>query len=146
MNRDIKLANRTNYGDERSLDSIKYLVYHYTANDGDTDENNATYFQREVNLNASAHYFVDDDSATQSVPDNFIAWHCGGTRYYHPTCRNKNSIGIEMCDNIKDGQRVLTPQTEANAIELGKELMKKYNIPIENVLRHYDVTHKLCPA
>ena len=25
-------------------------------------------------------------------------------------------------------------------------LMKRYNIPSENVLRHYDVTHKLCPA
>ena len=24
-------------------------------------------------------------------------------------------------------------------------LMKQYNIPIENVIRHYDVTGKLCP-
>ncbi len=24
--------------------------------------------------------------------------------------------------------------------------MKKYNIPIENVIRHYDVTHKNCPT
>ena len=24
--------------------------------------------------------------------------------------------------------------------------MQKYNIPIENVIRHYDVTHKNCPA
>ena len=23
--------------------------------------------------------------------------------------------------------------------------MKKYNIPIKNVIRHYDVTHKRCP-
>ena len=30
--------------------------------------------------------------------------------------------------------------------ELVNMLMKKYNIPAENVLRHYDITRKLCPA
>ena len=27
-----------------------------------------------------------------------------------------------------------------------KSLMKKYNIPKENIIRHFDVTGKLCPA
>ena len=34
-------ANPKNYGNKRSLKSIKYIVIHYTANDGDTDEANA---------------------------------------------------------------------------------------------------------
>ena len=39
------LANRKNYGSKRNTKVIEFLVYHYTANDGDTDENNAKYFQ-----------------------------------------------------------------------------------------------------
>lgn len=32
------------------------------------------------------------------------------------------------------------------AEELTRYLMEKYNVPEENVLRHYDVTGKVCPA
>ena len=67
------LANRKNYGDERATSKIKYIVLHYTANDGDTDEANAKYFKNNV-VKASAHYFVDSNSVTQSVPDNYTAW------------------------------------------------------------------------
>ena len=38
------LANRNNYGAKRSTSKIKYIVIHYTANDGDTDEGNGNYF------------------------------------------------------------------------------------------------------
>jgi N-acetylmuramoyl-L-alanine amidase CwlA len=140
------LANKSNYGNPRNSSDIKFIVIHYTGNDCDTDSANVKYFQS-PNRGASAHYFVDDDSITQSVPDNYIAWHCGtsGT-YYHKICRNANSIGVEMCDTIKDGTHNLSKKTRANVIELIRTLMDKYNIPIQNVVRHYDVTHKLCPA
>ena len=39
-----------------------------------------------------------------------------------------------------------TEATLARAAALGRELMKKYNIPIERVVRHFDVTGKHCPA
>ena len=139
------LANKGNYGGARSLDSIKYIVIHYTANDGDTDENNGNYFKNNV-VESSAHYFVDDDSITQSVPDNYIAWHCGAKTYKHPVCRNANSIGIEICDDVKNGVIYPSAKTIANAIELTEFLMKKYNIPKANVIRHYDVMGKICPA
>lgn len=139
------LANKNNYGGTRSLSAIKFLVIHYTANDGDTDENNGKYFQNNV-VKSSAHYFVDDDSITQSVPDNYIAWHCGANSYKHPTCRNSNSIGIETCDDVRNGVIYPSAKTIQNVIDLAKHLMKKYNIPAENVIRHYDVTGKLCPA
>ena len=35
-----RLANRANYGSKRVLSKIKYIVAHYTANDGDSDEGN----------------------------------------------------------------------------------------------------------
>lgn len=138
-------ANRGNYGISRSLNSIKYIVIHYTANDGDSDENNGIYFSNNI-VEASAHYFVDSDSITQSVPDDFTAWHCGAITYKHPECRNSNSIGIEICDDIYNGVIYPSPRTIENAISLVELLMKKYSIPQENVIRHYDVTGKICPA
>lgn len=143
------IANRKNYGGERATNRIKYLVYHYTGNDGDSDENNGKYFHNNV-VKASAHYFVDDDSVTQSVPDNYVAYSVGGKcqSAHHPlykVCTNSNSISIEMCDTNKNGVVEITDATMANAIELGKALMKKYNIPLDNVIRHYDVNGKACP-
>ena len=145
------LANKGNYGGCRSLSAIKYIVIHYTANDGDTDENNGIYFKNN-DVDSSAHYFVDDDSATQSVPDNYIAWHCGGGlqgsggHSFYKKCINTNSIGIEICDDVKNGIIYPSAKTIENVIELTKTLMKKYNIPKSNVIRHYDVTGKKCPA
>lgn len=145
MNIKVNLANVNNYGDARSLNSIKYIVIHYTANDGDTSMNNANYFKNN-RVDASAHYFVDSDSITRSVPDDFVAWHCGATNYKHHECRNANSIGIEICDDVKNGIIYPSDKTIKNTIELVEWLMKKYNIPKVNVIRHYDVTGKLCPA
>lgn len=145
MNIKIKLAHKSNYGNSRNTNTIKYIVIHYTANDGDTDENNGVYFKNNV-VKSSAHYFVDDDSVTQSVPDNYIAYHCGATTYKHGYCRNANSIGVEICDDVKNGVIYPSDKTITNVLELVAYLMKKYNVPKENVIRHFDVTGKHCPA
>ena len=151
-----QLANKANYGEKRNTSSIKYIVIHYTAGDGDTDENNGKYFANNDDIGASAHYFVDNDSVTQSVPDNYVAWSVGGNRYsnyketggakFYNKCTNANSISIEICDAKKDGKIYPLQATIDNAIALTKELMKKYNIPVANVIRHFDVTGKSCPA
>lgn len=139
------LAKRSNYGDKRPLSYIKYIVIHYTGNDGDMDESNGNYFKNNQ-VGASAHYFVDDDSVTQSVPDDYIAWHCGASKYKHAKCRNTNSIGIEICDDVRNGKIYPSKKTIENVLELTYTLMNKYNVPKENVIRHYDVTGKICPA
>ena len=151
----INYADKSNYGAYRSISNIEYIVWHYTANDGDTDEANANYFKRK-NLKSSAHYFVDDDSVTISVPDTYVAWSVGGARYsnYKSTggaslykiCTNANSLNIELCDTQKNGRYDISEKTLNNAIELTKDLMKKYNVPAERVIRHFDVTGKSCPA
>ena len=147
----IKTANRSNYGGKRSNADIKYIVIHYTANDGDTDEGNGNYFANNI-VGASAHYFVDDDSITRSVPDDYIAWAVGGSKYkytkggkFYGKCTNANSISIEFCDTKKNGVYDFTEATMKNAADLVKLLMKKYNVPVERVIRHYDVTGKVCP-
>lgn len=121
----------------------KYIVIHYTANNGDTALGNCQYFYS-TNRDASAHYFVDENSIYQCVKDSDVAWHCGANSYKHPYCRNSNSIGVELCSR-KTNNYYFKDETVTNAIMLVKYLMKKYNIPIENVIRHYDVTGKICP-
>ena len=150
------LADKSNYGNVRDTAKIKWIVIHYTGNDGDKDENNGKYFRNNKNLGASAHYFVDSDSVTQSVPDNYIAWSVGGSKYSncattgggkcYGKCTNANSISIELCDDVKNGTVYPSAATIANAIALAKTLMKKYNIPASKVIRHFDVTGKSCPS
>ena len=130
----------------RRPSDIRYLVIHFTANDGDSAKNNADYFAREA-PGASAHFFVDEREIWQSVQEKDIAWHCG-TRgmYFHPYCRNANSLGVELCSRKRGEKYYFTPETVKNAQQFVRSLMKRYGIPMENVVRHYDVTHKNCPA
>lgn len=147
----IKTANRSNYGGKRSTADIKYIVIHYTANDGDTAKGNGNYFANNK-VGVSAHYFVDDDVIINSVPDDYIAWSVGGNKYkytkgatFFGKCTNANSISIEFCDTKKNGVYDFTEDTVKNAAELVKQLMNKYSVPQERVIRHYDVTGKMCP-
>lgn len=128
---------------------VRYIVLHYTANNGDTARNNCDYYHRVGGLQASAHYFCDEYGVMQSVRECDTAWHCGaeaGRRYWHPACRNGNSIGIEMCSRKRaDGSYYILPETVANAAALAREIMQRYGIDTDHVLRHYDVTGKRCP-
>ena len=125
---------------------VRYIVMHYTANNGDTARNNCDYYHRVGGLQASAHYFVDEHGAMQSVRECDTAWHCGARAYWHPECRNGNSIGIEMCSRKRaDGSYYILPETVANAAALAREIMQRYGIDTDHVLRHYDVTGKRCP-
>ena len=143
-----KLPNPKNYKSGRSQ-YIKYIVIHYTANKGDTAANNVKYFANNE-VSASAHYFVDEKHIYSSVPVGDAAWHCGGGRQsnsggsFYKKCTNQNSIGIEMC--LLDKSGLVKTATIQNAAELTKYLMETYNIPPENVIRHWDVTGKNCPA
>lgn len=148
-------CHRGNYGADRDASAIKYLVYHYTGNDGDTARANATYYAT-ATVKASAHYFVDDTEIIRSVPDVYTAWAVGGSKWsdcaqtgggqLHGIVTNANSINIEMCDTLKDGKLMASEATLKNAVELGKALMERYGIPIGRVVRHFDVTGKHCPA
>lgn len=142
----FKQCNSRNYRKGREF-PINWICLHFTANNGDTAQNNADYFAREGGLNASAHYFVDTERIVQSVKDGDTAWHCGRERggSYYNDCRNANSIGIEMCSIIRNGVYVIPEATMKNAAKLTRELMAKYHIPVSRVCRHYDVTHKDCP-
>lgn len=123
---------------------IKYIVIHYVGAVS-TALNNAEYFQ-DTYRGASAHYFIDENDIYRVVKDEDIAWHCGTNGEYYSDARNRNSIGIEMCCFDNNGTIDVSENVINKTIELTNELMAVYNISNENVIRHYDVTRKNCPA
>ena len=117
--------------------AIDRIVVHFTATLASA-RNNATYFSRNEGQGASAHYFVDDITPEiyQSVAEGDTAWHAGD---WQMNCR---AIGIEV---VSAGEDFSATEVE----KLGwlvRKLMAKYGIGASGVIRHYDVTGKLCPA
>lgn len=124
----------------------KFIVVHYTGDQTDTARGNANYF-KSVNRGASAHYFVDDNDIYQVVRDKDAAWSVG--KLYNKAvaplwgiCTNYNSINVELCSVAGE----ITQKTQDNAAELIRAKMREYNIPFDNVVRHYDVCGKQCPG
>lgn len=149
MNINTLLADVTNRW-SRNGQSVEYIVMHYVGAVS-TAKNNAEYLHRDKNLGWSAHFFTDENDCYQSVLLSESAGHCGvdysgGKAPLWGKCRNKNSIGIEMCCKIDaDGNWYIDPKTVERTVELVRWLMKKFNIPVSHVVRHYDVCWKTCP-
>ena len=142
----------------------KYLVYHYTA--GVTSKKGsaratASWFAN-PKAGGTADFIVDDEEIVQYNPDpeKYSCWAVGGSAYgnkggkLHGVATNHNCISIEICSTNKTG-RVTNPNDDnwyftdaalANAAKLGRYLMEVYGIPASRVIRHYDVTGKLCPG
>lgn len=137
-------------GNYRPDEAPQSAIWFSTTRRGATTrrQSNLRYFEQNV-VKASAHYFVDDLGWMQSVDDGDTAWSVGTAGIYvqkHPECRNENSISIELCCRYAAGQYAFSKKTVRNAAHLTRMLMTKYDIPIGNVLRHYDVVSKHCPA
>ena len=151
MNKINRMISKYNYTPGNSS-RIKYIVIHYVGALGGAKENCIYYGGG--NRGASAHYFVGfDGEIWQCVEDQNIAWHCGASSYKHPECRSANSIGIEMCVRKRGTQTLgatdrdwyFENKTVQSTIELVRYLMKKYHVSADHVIRHYDVTGKICP-
>ena len=143
--------------------AIKYLAIHFTAGSSSKEGRAMTTKRTFETRNASADFCVDDRDIVQFNPDprNYYCWAVGDKRQItggaslNGIALNRNTISIEICSSCKSGFSVANANhegwyfTEAalnNAVKLAKILMKTYNIPIERVVRHYDITGKLCPA
>lgn len=142
INRKISLINFSDLN--RKNENIKFIILHYVGAVS-TAKNNAEYFYDKYR-GASAHYFVDDKEIWQVVEDNDASWAIGADKYY-TDARNSNSISVEMCCYyMQNGNINVAKEVEEKALELVKTLMKKYNIDVDHVIRHYDATRKNCPA
>lgn len=119
----------------------KYIVIHDTNNRdfGATAKFNRDFISVNSRIKASAHYIIDDKNIIQLLEDNFRGWHVGDKPNEFIT--NSNSLAIELCVNRDNSFN----KTINNTLILVRRLMKKYNIDIVNIKRHYDVTGKKCP-
>lgn len=149
-------CNPKNYK-KKSSRNVEYIVMHYTANKSDTAYSNAKYFTQPVMRKnskgelvfspASAHFFADEHNIYQSVKLHDIAYQCGANKYVHKYCRNDNSIGIEMCTS---GNYKVSDKTIDRTAGLVAYLFILFGWTSDEVdtrvLRHWDVTRKMCPA
>lgn len=142
----------------------QYIAIHYTAGASSNAGKAQGVYNTFVSRNASADFAVDDRDMVQFTPDldNYYCWSVGDNKNKYSSggslygkATNKNTISIELCSNLKSGTSAsaanhsgwsFTDETLDNAVKLTKMLMKKYNIPIERVVRHYDISGKLCPG
>lgn len=145
---------------------IKYLVIHYTAGSKSTSGSALSTRNVFVNRPASADFIVDDNDIVQINPslDNYYCWAVGDIKKSSKSggrlngyASNSNVVSIEICSTCTPRTSTsvshpnhkgwkFTDKSLANAIKITKIIMKKYNIPVSNVVRHYDITGKQCPG
>ena len=145
--------------------TIKYIAIHYTAG-ASSAPGRAAHMKVnwEKSRRASADFGVDDKDIVQFNPDlrNYKCWSvgdakkpAGGGAQLYGKATNANTISIEICSNLKKGYNAnkvnhegwyYTEEALNNAIKLVKILMKKFDIPIDRVVRHYDISGKICPG
>ena len=145
--------------------TVKYLSIHFTGSSHSKAGRAQSTYNTFVSRNASADFCVDDRDIVQFNPDprhNFC-WavgdsghhNSGGSLYGKAT--NRNTISIEICSTCFSSAAIhvstanhagwsFTESALDNAVKLARYLMREYRIPLENVVRHYDITGKLCPG
>ena len=142
MNKIEKLLNINPYSRSGEMQgNIEYIVVHWVGNAGSSAMANRNYFNNLANTHlayASSHYIVGlAGEVVICIPDNEVAFHSGSWSM------NRKSIGIETCHPDWGGK--FSNITYNSLVELTAELCIKYQIKINNVIRHYDVTGKDCP-
>lgn len=157
INKNLMSINHTAL--KRTKKDIQWIVIHYVGALGDAREN--TVYYRSEYVGASADFWVGFKGDIWQGNDyyNFYSWHCGGGlqgpngHAYYGVCLNRNSIGIEMCVRKRstktlsatDRDWYFESATVDATVELVKQLMKELDIDSGHVIRHYDVTGKICP-
>lgn len=144
----------------------EYLAIHFTAGSNSTPGRAQSVYNTFVSRSASADFAVDDRDMVQFNPDidNYYCWAVGDAKNKYSKggklygkATNKNCISIEICSTCTPAttKAVSTANhpgwtfTEAaltNVVKLAKIIMQKYHIPLERVVRHYDISGKLCPG
>ncbi len=118
---------------------INGIVIHYTANPGSTAMQNRDYFEglKDSHVTrASSHFVVGlDGEIVQCIP----TWE----EAYASNDRNSDTVSIETCHLEEDGK--YTRETYKSMVQLTSWLCKKFNLTEKDVIRHYDITGKICP-
>ena len=122
------------------LEEISGVVVHYVGNPGTTAAANRSFFANLALTHetyASAHFLVGlDGEILQCVPLTEIAY-CSNTA-------NDYTVSIEVCHGDETGK--FNDATMESLEKLVAWLCETFSLdPAEDVIRHYDVTGKICP-
>lgn len=122
-----------------ALEKVGGVVVHYTANPGTTAQQNRDYFEglgQSGETYASSHFVIGiEGELIQCIPCQEIA--------YASNDRNEDTISIECC--IPDETGKFSDAAYNTLIHLLAWLMGRYDLEIDDIIRHYDVTQKACP-
>lgn len=137
---DVQLLTQNPYSRPgTSTEKIRDIVIHYTGNPGTSAKQNRDYFESLKDTKerkASSHFIVGlDGEIVQCVPTWEIA--------YASNNRNIDTVSIETCHLKADGK--YTGDTYRSLVQLTAWLCEKFGLTEEDVIRHYDVTGKICP-
>lgn len=121
------------------LQQIRGIVIHYTANPGSTAQDNRNYFnglKDSHETKVSSHFVVGiEGEIVQCIPSTEIA--------YASNSRNEDTLSIECCHRDETGK--FTEETYLSLVRLTGWLCQRFGLESSDVIRHYDVTGKICP-
>lgn len=121
--------------------TIKNIIVHWCGNAKSTAIANRNYFESLKDSHktyASSHYIIGlNGEIIRCIPENEVAFHAGSHSM------NRKSIGIEDCHPDWEGK--FNEATYNSLVELCADICKRYNLGIDAIIRHYDVTGKECP-
>jgi len=123
---------------KRSKKQIKFIIVHYT---GMKSEKAALDRLTNIQSEVSSHYFITKNgNITLLVPELYIAWHAGKSKWKGQSFLNKNSIGIEITNpGHRFGYKNFSNKQINSIVILIKYLLNKYKISKKNVLGHSDI-------
>ena len=123
---------------KRKTNQVKFLIFHYT---GMKSEKAAIKRLTDARAEVSSHYLIKKNgNVINLVPDLYIAWHAGNSRWKKYISLNKNSIGIEITNpGHSHGYKKFPHLQISSLIKLSKFLIKKYKINKKNILGHSDI-------
>lgn len=120
---------------------IQNIVVHWVGNAGSSALGNRNYFNSLASTHktsASSHYIVGlNGEVIKCIPEEEVAFHSGSYSM------NRKSIGIETCHPDWEGK--FAESTYNSLVELCADICRRYDLNINNIIRHYDVTGKDCP-
>jgi N-acetylmuramoyl-L-alanine amidase CwlA len=147
------------------MQTVQAVVIHYIGNPNTSAIGNRTYFQGLAAQNAlddrpdtysSSHYIIGlRGEILRLIPETEAAYHAGGRRYtelaaklFHDEKRGRvfphdRCVGIEVCHPTIAGD--FLPATMRSLIDLTIDIANRHGLGIDRVLRHHDVTGKICP-
>ena len=137
---DVELLDGNEYSRPGiALEQVNSIVIHYTANPGSSAMANRDYFEGLKDAHttkASSHFIVGlDGEVVQCIPTTEIA--------YASNNRNADTISIECCH--PDDTGAFNTATYQSMVQLTAWLCNRFGLTGQDVIRHYDVTGKICP-